>query len=124
LLDADTKDSALAITADVVQMQQVLLNLVRNAIEAIAGADAVVRRVVLTAMPAADGMVEMRVGDSGPGLAADDLDRVFAPFHTTKPDGVGIGLALSRSIVEAYGGRIWASTTPAGAVFHLTMPAA
>ncbi len=124
MLDVDAEGSALVVMADVVQMQQVLLNLVRNAIEAIAGANAVMRRVVLTAMPADGGMVEMRVTDSGPGLAAADLDRVFTPFHTTKPDGVGIGLALSRSIVEAYGGRVWASTTPTGAVFHLTMPAA
>ena len=124
MLQADADTGSLAVTADVIQLQQVLLNLVRNAIEAIAGADTVARQVTLTARPADNGMVEMRVTDSGPGIPVDDLDRVFTPFHTTKPDGVGIGLALSRSIVEAYGGRVWASAAPTGAVVHLTIPAA
>lgn len=124
MLEADAGPGALAVSADVIQLQQVLLNLVRNAIEAIAASDAATRHVKLTAMPATEGMVEMRVTDSGPGIATEDLDRVFTPFHTTKADGVGIGLALSRSIVEAYGGRVWASTTPTGAMFHLTIPAA
>jgi len=124
VLEANAGTGSLAVTADVIQLQQVLLNLVRNAIEAIASSSAVVRQVTLTAMLADNGMVEMRVTDSGPGIPADDLDRVFTPFHTTKSDGVGIGLALSRSIVEAYGGRVWASAPSAGAVVHLTIPAA
>ena len=98
--------------------------MVGNAIEATAGGAAGPRQVTLTARRADNGMVEMRVTDSGPGIPTNDLDRVFTPFHTTKPDGVGIGLALSRSIVEAYGGRVWASAAPAGAVVHLTIPAA
>ena len=121
-LDAEAGADALAVTADVIQLQQVLLNLVRNAIEAIAAADTRERSVKLTAMVADKGMVEIQVTDSGPGIAAADLDLVFTPFHTTKPDGVGIGLALSRSIVEAYGGRVWASPVSTGAVFHLTIP--
>ena len=124
MLVADAGSGTLAVTADVIQLQQVLLNLVRNAIEAIAGAKLATRRVTLTAMRAEHGMVEMRVTDTGPGIAAEDLDRVFTPFHTTKPDGVGIGLSLSRSIVEAYGGRVWTSPSATGAVFHLTIPAA
>ncbi len=124
MLEADASTGGLAVTADVIQLQQVVLNLVRNAIEAIVLADSSTRRVTLTAMRADNGMVEIRVTDSGPGIAAGDLDRVFTPFHTTKPDGVGIGLALSRSIVETYGGRVWASSGAAGAVFHLTIPAA
>ncbi len=124
VLEVEAGSGSLAVTADVIQLQQVLLNLVRNAIEAITGAVATTRQVTLTARPADNGMVEIRVADSGPGIAMDDLDQVFTPFHTTKADGVGIGLALSRSIVEAYGGRLWASATPSGAMFHLTIPAA
>jgi PAS domain S-box-containing protein len=113
------------VLADSIQIQQVLLNLVRNAVEAIASSDAVERAVTISTADAANGRVEIAVADTGPGLAPDALERVFEPFFTTKPDGIGIGLALSRSIVDAHGGRLWASARPGGgAVFHLQLPAA
>jgi len=114
------------VLADSIQIQQVLLNLVRNAAEAISSADSEARRVTVTAQPAG-AMVEISVRDTGPGIAADALEKVFDPFFTTKADGIGIGLALSRSIVDAHGGRLW-TDLPAdgrgGAVFHLTLPVA
>ena len=110
--------------ADSIQVQQVLLNLVRNAVESISSADAAERRVTLSARPAGDGMVEIEVHDTGPGILGESLETVFQPFYTTKADGIGIGLALSRSIIDAHGGRLWASDSPSGACFHLTLPVA
>jgi signal transduction histidine kinase len=71
------------------------------------------------------GFVEIRVADTGPGLAAEALEKVFEPFYTTKAEGIGIGLALSRSIADAHGGRLWATAAPGrGATFHLSLPIA
>jgi len=112
------------VLADSIQIQQVLLNLVRNAVEAVDSADSVKREVALAIGRAADGGVQFTVRDSGPGLAPETLDKVFEPFYTTKADGIGIGLPLSRSIADAHGGRLWASAEPHGAAFHLVLPAA
>jgi PAS domain S-box-containing protein len=111
------------VLADPIQIQQVLLNLVRNAIEAINAAPNDSRRtiVVTTACSATD--VEVSVRDTGAGLAFPD--RLFEPFHTTKAAGMGIGLAISRSLVEAHGGALSAESPPgAGAVFRFTLPIA
>ncbi|HKC45744.1 MAG TPA: PAS domain S-box protein [Burkholderiales bacterium] len=111
------------VLADSIQIQQVLLNLVRNAVEAINAADPPLREVRIAAARSPGGDVEITVEDTGPGLAAEALERVFEPFYTTKPDGIGIGLALSRSIVDAHGGRLWATAAPGrGATFHLVLP--
>ncbi len=111
--------------ADSIQIQQVLLNLVRNAVEAIVAGDCAERVVRIETARCESGFVEIRVSDTGPGLAPEAVERVFEPFYTTKTDGIGIGLALSRSIVDAHGGRLWATSgTGRGATLHLTLPIA
>jgi PAS domain S-box-containing protein len=120
-LVVDVPSDTPVVRVDAIQIQQVLLNLVRNAIEAMVAAGSTERRVTLCAGHATDAMVQLTVRDTGPGLPAAEPERVFEPFFTTKPDGIGIGLALSRSIVDAHGGRLWAEPGNPGAVFHLTL---
>jgi signal transduction histidine kinase len=108
---------------DKVQVQQVLLNLIRNAVEAMH--DSLRRELTIGTATVADGMVEVRVADTGPGLAADVRERLFQPFVTTKASGMGVGLSICRGIVQAHGGRMWVADNPGGgAVFHFTLPAA
>ena len=108
---------------DRIQLQQVLLNLMINALEAMSSAgDGESELVVRSARDAANGVL-VAVSDSGPGLDAKGLDRLFEAFYTTKTQGLGLGLAISRRIIEAHGGRLWASAnTPRGAVFQFTLP--
>jgi len=109
---------------DKVQVQQVILNLIRNAIEAMA--ESPKRQLVIASGEAAERMVEIRVADTGSGLAPEVAQRLFQPFFTTKQHGMGVGLSISKTIVEAHGGRMWADANPGGGtVFHLTLkPAA
>jgi PAS domain S-box-containing protein len=110
---------------DSIQIQQVLLNLVRNAVEAIVAGDCGERSVRIETARCEPDFLEICVSDTGPGLAPEALEQVFEPFYTTKADGIGIGLALSRSIVDAHGGRLWATAGPGrGATFRLTLPIA
>lgn len=105
--------------ADRLHVTQVLLNLVVNAIEATAEA------VTIATRPAADGQIEVAVADDGPGIPDDVREQIFEQFFTTKPDGLGIGLAISRSIIDAHGGRLWyASTSGRGATFYFALPPA
>ncbi|MEZ6024048.1 MAG: ATP-binding protein [Hyphomonadaceae bacterium] len=105
---------------DRVQIQQVILNLVRNAIDAMIDHP---RRDLLVATSAADGgMAMVSVTDSGPGIDEGAAARLFQPFVTTKAQGMGVGLSISRTIVESHGGRIWAEPNPdGGAIFRFTL---
>lgn len=112
--------AARTVVVDRAQIMQVLVNLMRNSIEAMAASD---RRelIVSTALRAA-GVVEIAVADSGPGLSEEIRRQLFTPFVTTKPDGLGIGLSVCQSIVEAHGGKINAETRPeGGTIFHFTL---
>jgi signal transduction histidine kinase len=105
--------------ADRVQLQQVLMNLMLNAIEAMQdkGGELTVMSQVQ------DGQLLFSVSDTGPGLPAGNVDQIFSAFFTTKPQGSGMGLAISRSIVESHGGHLWASANSGGgATFHFTLP--
>jgi two-component system, LuxR family, sensor kinase FixL len=105
-----------------VQIQQVLLNLIRNAIEAMHGHDR--KELSVTTTPPKDGMIEVRVADTGQGLSEDIADRLFQPFVTTKPAGMGVGLSISKRIVEAHGGEMWAEANPGGGtIFRFTLEA-
>jgi C4-dicarboxylate-specific signal transduction histidine kinase len=112
------------VMADILQVEQVLINLVRNSIEAIGSAEVERGSVVVEAVPAGPGVVEVRVSDNGPGFEREQLDTSPQPFATTKVDGLGVGLTLSRSIVEAHGGRLWLGKGTQGAVVHFTLPTA
>jgi C4-dicarboxylate-specific signal transduction histidine kinase len=112
-----------AVHGDRVQIQQVILNLVLNACEAMSATPFPERRLVLTTARD-EGRSQLTVVDRGTGIAADALERVFEPFFTTKRQGLGLGLSICRSIVEAHGGRLWASNNEeVGATFHLALPA-
>jgi signal transduction histidine kinase/CheY-like chemotaxis protein len=107
-------------TADRVQLQQVLMNLMLNGIEAMKGISGT---LTITSKQSEDGQLMVSVSDSGIGLPVEAAERIFEAFFTTKPDGTGIGLPLSRRIIDAHGGRLWASANlPRGAVFHFTVP--
>jgi C4-dicarboxylate-specific signal transduction histidine kinase len=108
---------------DRVQLEQVLLNLIINAIEAMRDGGEEKRELLVSSRNGPDG-VSVEVRDSGPGFAAADLDRVFEAFYSTKPNGVGLGLSICRSIIEGHNGRLWASpNAPRGAIFGFIAPA-
>ena len=110
-----------AVFVDRVQIQQVLLNLIRNAAEAMR--DKPHGRLTIGAIRHQRGFIEVIVSDSGPGLDPEVADHLFEPFHSTKKEGMGVGLSISRTIVEAHEGRIWADASPFGGTsFHFTLP--
>jgi two-component system sensor kinase FixL len=112
------------VRGDRVQLQQVLLNLLLNAFDAMGDCPANQREITVRAKRDS-GQVEVSVSDHGTGLTPDALERIFQPFFTTKRDGLGMGLAISRSIIEAHGGRLWAKNNgERGAMFAFTLPAA
>ncbi len=111
------------IPGDPVQLQQVLLNLVRNAAEAMAGDPPDAREVIVQTASSPPDRVMVSVEDTGPPIDDAAFDGLFTPFHTTKPEGLGMGLAISRSIVEAHGGRLWAERRPErGLAVRFTLP--
>jgi PAS domain S-box-containing protein len=114
-----------AALGDRIQLQQVILNLAINATEAMTGFEDQPRRLVIQSKLAESGEILVSVADTGPGIDPQQTAQLFAPFFTTKPDGIGMGLSISRSIIEAHGGRLWAAANqPRGAVFHFALPAA
>jgi C4-dicarboxylate-specific signal transduction histidine kinase len=113
------------VRGDKVQLQQVLLNLLLNAFDAMKDCPAEEREVVVRMESNAASMVKVSVSDRGTGLTSDKFDKIFQPFYTTKRDGLGMGLPISRSIIEAHGGRLWAENNPdRGATFYFTLPIA
>jgi two-component system sensor kinase FixL len=107
---------------DRTQIQQVLVNLIRNAIEAMQDVEQRELRIATAAQQ--NEMVEISVSDSGPGIAPEVASQLFHPFVTTKPQGMGVGLSISRTIIEAHGGRLWADPNPdGGTIFRLTLRA-
>jgi signal transduction histidine kinase len=113
-----------ALRVDKIQIEQVVLNLARNGIESMHQAQCE-PRVLVVETQARDGEVWITVRDTGPGVPAEAVPRIFDAFFTTKPGGMGVGLAISRSIAEAHGGRLWLEAPPGapGACFHLALPA-
>ncbi len=122
-LDLELGNELPPVNINEIQIQQVVMNLVRNGVEAMAASE---KRdlTIKTALDHEDA-VEIAIGDTGPGLAEEVEERLFQPFVTTKAGGMGIGLSISHSIVEAHGGRLWATPAPdGGTVFHFTLPLA
>lgn len=116
-------DDARRVLVNRVQIQQVIVNLIRNACEAMADQDP--RKVTLATKTLGDGMIEVAVADIGPGIPADIAGRLFEPFVSTKHDGMGMGLSISRSIVEAHDGQLIAEPNPrGGTIFRFTLPSA
>jgi signal transduction histidine kinase len=112
------------VIGDRVQLQQVILNLVINAIEALSAVDIGQRELIVSTASDGPGSVRLAVQDSGRGIDKDKADRIFDPFHTSKESGLGMGLTISRSIIESHGGQIWGSPAAGrGAIFTFTLPA-
>ena len=120
LMNADLAADLPMIMSDRVQLQQVLMNLIVNAIEAMKETGG---SISIESRLNQEGFLQISVSDTGPGLPTEKLEKIFEPFFTTKPKGSGMGLAISRSIIESQGGRLWASANRGcGATFHFTLP--
>lgn len=118
-------EALVPIDGDRVQLQQVMLNLILNAVEAMSRVEAGPRELLISTEQTQTGGVLVSVHDSGPGIDPDRLDRVFQAFYTTKSSGVGMGLSISRSIIDAHGGRLWADTNASGgAMLRFSLPGA
>jgi signal transduction histidine kinase len=111
------------IRADRIELQQVILNLIMNAVEAMSETSNRSRDLLISTAEDESSGALVAVQDSGPGLSSETLERLFDPFYTTKPGGMGMGLSICRSIIEAHEGRLWASANePRGAIFQFTLP--
>ncbi|HEY1941204.1 MAG TPA: ATP-binding protein [Roseiarcus sp.] len=116
-------DTLPTVQGDRVELQQAVLNLIINAIEAMSGMNEGPRELIVSGDRTEAGGVLISVRDSGPGLTRSIQENLFESFHTTKPNGLGLGLSISRSIIEQHGGRLWASANaPRGAVFQFALP--
>lgn len=113
--------AATPVLVDRVQIQQVLVNLIRNAVEAMA--DSKVRELTVSSSSQDNGMIRVTIADTGPGISEAVASQLFQAFVSSKSEGMGLGLSICRTIIEAHGGRIWTEPAPAeGAVFHFTLP--
>jgi PAS domain S-box-containing protein len=122
-LQTQLADRLPLVQGDRIQLQQVMLNLILNAVEAMSGSSETARDLLIRTEQDGSGGVLVAVEDSGPGLQPESLDRLFDAFYTTKPSGMGMGLSICRSIIEAHGGRVWATTNvPRGTVLQFTLP--
>jgi signal transduction histidine kinase len=111
------------IWGDRVQLQQVMLNLIINAIQAVSACAGASNLLIHSAAASGPYSVLVAVEDTGPGIEPADLERIFESFYSTKPSGLGMGLSICRAIIDAHGGRLWASSrSPCGAVFQFTLP--
>ncbi len=125
VLHTDLSAADRPVLGDMVQLQQVLLNLIMNAIQAMEAALDRRRELTVSVALAEPGHVQVVVEDSGPGLDPAVASRIFDPLFTTKPNGLGMGLSICRSIIEAHDGQLWASPrAPHGTAFHFTLPIA
>jgi signal transduction histidine kinase len=108
------------VEADRVQLQQVFMNLMLNAIEAMKGTNG---ELIIESSHSPDGQLLISISDTGPGIPAEKADHIFDAFYTTKPDGTGMGLAISRSIIESHGGHLWATNNAGvGSTFYFSLP--
>lgn len=111
------------VRADRVQLEQVVLNLVMNAMDAMRDQTSPPKEVVISSRRESQTNILIIVEDSGPGLNPEIAEKIFSPFFTTKPQGTGMGLSISRSIVESHGGRLWSVPRPSGGgIFQFTIP--
>jgi signal transduction histidine kinase len=128
IISTDLTDGLPFVSGDRVQLQQVLLNLVVNGMDALSKVEASNRTMIISARSVTQGEkpeVLVSVQDAGTGFKPEEQERLFEPFYSTKPDGMGMGLAISRTIVEAHGGRLWAEANQGtGATFLLSLPIA
>jgi C4-dicarboxylate-specific signal transduction histidine kinase len=123
LVQTETNAQPLQVTGDRIQLRQVLVNLIANAIDSMAGEDG--PRVLSVKSELQDGSIMVSVADTGAGIGPQDVGRIFNPLFTTKSDGMGIGLSICRSVIEAHQGQLWvAGNTPRGAVFQFVLPVA
>jgi len=124
-LSVNQSQAALPVRADPMQLEQVVLNLALNGMDAMQSCASDKRKMAIETALAGKSRLEVLVSDSGIGIAEDKLADIFEPFYTTKPQGTGLGLSISRAIIEAFGGKIWAENRPAGgATFRFTLPMA
>jgi signal transduction histidine kinase len=118
----ELEDDLPKITGDRVQLQQVIMNLMVNGIDAMKDGNGT-RELAINSQPADNQQLIVSISDTGVGLPVAQADQIFNAFFTTKPNGTGMGLRISRSIVESHGGRLWATdNSPRGAIFHVTLP--
>jgi signal transduction histidine kinase len=123
LLNANRTSDVLSVRADRIQMQQVILNLVMNGMDALESCHPAARKLTIQTSQSAATIGKVTISDSGEGIPADKLTSIFDAFFTTKPEGTGLGLPIALTIIESYGGAIWAENrVEGGAAFHFTLP--